>query len=201
VDAIAAQTRLVYTLEGRAGHAGTTPMNLRRDALAGAAEFVLAVEHIGIFTPELVATVGQLQVQPGASNVIPAQVRLSVDIRHPNKTVVDEACVQLASEAEALARRRGLQVAHEIIQSSDGVACSPYLVRQLVQAVEKQQPSVPHLVSGAGHDGIILSRVTSIAMLFVRCRGGLSHHPDEQVELADIEAAIEALTHFLRQFA
>jgi allantoate deiminase len=167
VDAIAAQNRLVYTIEGCAGHAGTTPMNYRRDALAGAAELVLAIERIGIFTPGLVATVGQLQVEPGASNVIPNHVNLSVDIRHPVYAVAEEACTQLASEAKALASRRGLQVSHIVVQSNDGVAFAPHLIQQLVRAVKKQQPSVPHLVSGAGHDGIVLSRVTSAAMLFV----------------------------------
>jgi allantoate deiminase len=201
VDAIAAQYRLVYTLEGRAGHAGTTPMNLRADALAGAAELVLAIEQIGLFTPGLVATVGQLQVEPGASNVIPNHVHLSVDIRHAETSVAKEACAQLAAKAEAIAKSRGLQISHVVVQNTDGVNCAPDLVRKLVQAVEKQQPSVPHLVSGAGHDGIILSRVTSAAMLFVRCKNGLSHHPDEHVDLSDIAAAIRALTTFLENFA
>ena len=201
VDAIAAQTRLVYTVEGKAGHAGTTPMNLRRDALSGAADMVLAVEQLGLNTPGLVATVGQLQVQPGASNVIPSTVRFSVDIRHPDRAVADQACAQLAANGDALAARRSLKVHHTLIQNTDGVVCSPRLVRQLAAAVEKQQSSVPHLISGAGHDGILLSRVTPIAMLFVRCRDGLSHHPEEHVDLADIDAAINALTHFLRNFA
>jgi len=201
VDAIAAQTRLVYTLEGRAGHAGTTPMKLRRDALAGAAELVLAVEQIGLRTAGMVATVGQLQVQPGASNVIPDRVRLSADIRHPERRIADEACAQLALEAQAIASRRGLVITHATVQSTNGVACSPRMIEQLTQAVEKKQSSVPHLVSGAGHDGVILSRLTRVAMLFVRCKDGLSHHPDEHVDLPDIDAAISALTNFLQHLA
>jgi len=201
VDAIAAQTRLVYTVEGKAGHAGTTPMNLRRDALAGAAEMVLAIERLGQQTPGLVATVGQLQVQPGASNVIPDSVRFSVDIRHPDRAIADQACAQLAAESDAVAARRLLKVHRQLVQSTDGVTCSPRLVQQLATAVGKRQSSVPHLISGAGHDGILLSRVTPVAMLFVRCREGLSHHPDEDVDLADINAAIAALTHFLENFA
>ena len=201
VDAIAAQTRLVYTVEGKAGHAGTTPMNLRRDALAGAAEMVLALERLGLQAPGLVATVGQLQVQPGASNVIPDAVRFSVDIRHPDRTMADQACAQFATEGEAIAARRSLKVQHKLVQSTDGVICSARLVEQLASAVEKQQSSVPHLVSGAGHDAILLSSVTPTAMLFVRCRDGLSHHPEEHVDLADIDAAINALTRFLENFA
>lgn len=200
VDAIAAQTRLVYTVEGRAGHAGTTPMNLRRDALAGAAELILAIEHIGLFTTDLVATVGQIEVAPGASNVIPAAARISVDIRHPDRATVEEACTQLAAESQALASRRGLKITSTTVQTNDGISCSPELIQQLARAVEKQQGVVPHLVSGAGHDGIILHRITPVAMLFVRCKDGLSHHPDEHVDLADIEAAIGTLCGFLQNF-
>jgi allantoate deiminase len=201
VDAIAAQTRLVYIVEGKAGHAGTTPMNLRRDALTGAAEMVLALERLGLQTPGLVATVGQLQVQPCASNVIPDAARFSVDIRHPDRAIADQACAQFAAESQAVAARRSLKVQHKLVQSTDGVICSPHLVEQLASAVEKQQSSVPHLVSGAGHDGILLSRMAPMAMLFVRCREGLSHHPEEHVDLADIDAAINALTRFLENFA
>ncbi len=201
VDAIAAQTRLVYTVEGKAGHAGTTPMDLRRDALAGAAEMVLAVEQLGLHAPGLVATVGQLQVQPGASNVIPSAVRFSVDIRHPDRAIADQACAHLAATGDATAARRSLKIHHTLVQNTDGVVCSPRLVGRLAAVVEEQQSSVPHLISGAGHDGILLSRVTPTAMLFVRCRDGLSHHPEEHVDIADIDAAINALTHFLRNFS
>jgi allantoate deiminase len=198
VEGIAAQTRLVYTVTGKAGHAGTTPMNQRRDALAGAAELVLAVERMGRRTPGLVGTVGQLHVQPGASNVIPDHVRISVDIRHPEKRIVEKACAQLAVEAEELAALRRLGITPTVVQSTDGIFCSPPLMEQLAAAVAVRQTTVPRLVSGAGHDGVILSRLTPCVMLFVRCRNGLSHHPDEHVDLADIDAAIAALTHFLR---
>lgn len=200
VEAIAAQTRLVYTITGRSGHAGTTPMNLRHDALAAAAEIVLLVEQIGRETPGLVATVGQLVVQPGASNVIPDQVRFTVDIRHPDRSIADKACDRLALEAEEAARRRALGIEHSLVQSTEGVICAAALVERLFHAVKKQQSSVPRLVSGAGHDGIILSRLTPIAMLFIRCKEGLSHHPDEDVSLTDIDAAISALTSMLRDW-
>jgi allantoate deiminase len=201
VDAIAAQTRLVYTIEGKAGHAGTTPMLLRRDALTAAAEIILAVERIGLGTPGLVATVGQLQVEPNASNVIPARVQLSVDIRHPERRIADDATVRLAAETELIAPHRQLRITHELIQRTEGVHCDPRLVSLLEAAARSAQDSVPHLVSGAGHDGAVLSRLTPVAMLFVRCRDGLSHHPGEHVDLADIAAAVEALTRFLENFA
>ena len=200
VASIAAQTRLAYTVAGLAGHAGTTPMDMRKDALVGAAELVLAVEHLGRRTPGLVATVGQLEVHPDASNVIPERVRLSVDIRHSERRVADEACAQLAAEAEALALRRGLIISHTQVQSTEGVTCSPPLTQILANAVEAQQRVVPRLVSGAGHDAIILSRLTPVAMLFVRCKEGLSHHPDEHVDVADIDEAIAALTYCLQHF-
>jgi allantoate deiminase len=187
VDAIAAQTRLVYTIEGKASHAGTTPMLLRRDALAAAAEIILAVERIGLGTPGLVATVGQLTVEPNASNVIPARVRLSVDIRHPERRIADDATVRLAAEADLIAPHRQVRISHELVQRTEGVRCDPRLIA--------------HLISGAGHDGVVLSRLTSIAMLFVRCKDGLSHHPDEYVQPADIAAAITSLARFLENFA
>jgi allantoate deiminase len=201
VNAIAAQSRLVYTVEGKAGHAGTTPMLLRRDALAGAAEIVLAVERIAFDITGLVASVGQLDVEPGASNVIPGRVRLSVDIRHAERHIADDACVRLAAEAICIATHRQLHFTHELVQRTEGILCDPGLVAGIEAAVKAAQESVPHLVSGAGHDGIMMSRLTPIAMLFVRCKDGLSHHPGEHVELADIDAAITALTRFLENFA
>ncbi|MGA8610610.1 MAG: allantoate amidohydrolase [Xanthobacteraceae bacterium] len=201
VDAIAAQSRLAYIIEGKAGHAGTTPMLARRDALAGAAEIILAIERIGLTQTGLVATVGQLKVEPGASNVIPSRVRFSVDIRHAERRIADDACVQLAAAAKEIATHRQLRVSSEMIQRTEGVRCAPHLIEALAQATKSTQDSVPHLISGAGHDGVILSRITPFAMLFVRCRDGLSHHPDEHVELADIAAAIATLTTFLENFA
>jgi allantoate deiminase len=201
VDAIAAQTRLVYTVEGKAGHAGTTPMNMRRDALAGAAEIILFVERIGLGTPGLVATVGQFHVEPGASNVIPNRVRFSVDIRHPERRIADDACVRLAAESAPISTHRQLRVTHDLVQRTEGIRCDPRLIAHFEAAAKGAQNSVPHLISGAGHDGIILSKIAPVGMLFVRCKNGLSHHPDEHADLADIAAAIAALTGFLENFA
>jgi allantoate deiminase len=201
VDAIAAQTRLSCSVEGKAGHAGTTPMTMRRDALAGAAEIVLAVERLGRGTPGLVATVGALHVAPGASNVIPARVHFSVDLRHADDATLGQARLAFASEAASIAAARGLQFGSGIVQSSAAVACSPRWIEALERAIRPDQTDVPHLVSGAGHDGVTLTRIAPIGMIFVRCRDGLSHHPDEHVEVADIAAAIAALARFLEQFA
>ena len=200
VDHIAAQRRYLYTIEGRAGHAGTTPMNLRRDALAGAAECVLAFERKARTTPGLVATAGQLQVSPGSSNVIPQQAQVSLDIRHAEAEILQRACAELETEANTIAQARGLTLALSLVQQTTPVVCAPSLVGQLEAAVRPEQDTVPHLVSGAGHDAVILSRLTPAGMLFVRCRDGISHHPDEFVTADDIAAAVAALTRFLHQF-
>ena len=200
VTSIAAQTRMRATIFGKAGHAGTTPMNLRRDALTAAAECVLAIETLGRSQPNLVATVGQLEVQPSVSNVIPSTVVFSIDVRHPSSDVVAKICDQIRESIYSLASARGLTCSALVVQQNGGVACDRNLVGHLERAVAHQQSSVPMLTSGAGHDGIIMSKLTGIAMLFVRSRDGLSHHPDEFTSVADIEAAIRALTTFLRLF-
>jgi allantoate deiminase len=201
VDAIAAQERLVLTLRGRAGHAGTTPMALRHDALAGAAQVVSQVEAIGRETAGLVATVGQLTVLPGASNVIPNEVRFTVDMRHPDQAVLHEAGERLAREARAIAQGRGLTLERAVVQSHRGVACAPAMIAALEKAVAAQQTCVPRMISGAGHDGVVLSKIAPVGMLFVRCRDGLSHHPDEHVDPADIAAAISALARYIEGLA
>lgn len=199
VTAIAAQSRYSCTLTGMAGHAGTTPMTLRQDALAGAAEFIALVEQVGQETSGLVATVGQLKVQPNVSNVIAQSATLFLDVRHAQSSVVAMAIDQLAQEGLLLAERRRLTFVMEKVQSSDSVACDASLSDALGQAVKSCQPHVPYLISGAGHDGVILSRIAPIAMLFVRCRNGLSHHPDEYVEPGDIAVALKALVTFIRE--
>jgi allantoate deiminase len=201
VTAIAAQSRCMGTFTGRAGHAGTTPMPLRRDALAGAAEFIGLVEKEGRKTAGLVATVGQMRVVPNVSNVIPGQVELSLDVRHEQGAGVEAATDRIEEAGNQIAERRNLHFSLARVQSGDAVPCDSALTSKLADAVKKHQPQVPHLPSGAGHDGVILSRLAPIAMLFVRCREGLSHHPDEHVEPADIDLALRALVTFIKDMA
>ncbi len=201
VTTIAAQSRYSCAFTGVAGHAGTTPMVLRQDALAGAAEFICCVEKAGKEISGLAATVGHIQVQPNVSNVIAQSVVLSLDIRHAQDSSVTAALERLAEEGGLLAKWRRLKFSMTRIQSSDAIACDPALTAKLSRAVEKHQPDVPRLVSGAGHDGVILSHLAPIAMLFVRCRQGLSHHPDEYVEPEDIGTALGALVTFIRSLA
>ena len=192
VSGIAGQSRLRVEFSGRAGHAGTAPMNQRQDALCGAAEFVLAVEQCGI-----TATVGELDVQPGASNVIPARVTLSVDVRHPDNVRRHFTVAELDRRAGAIAKRRGLRVKISTVQSANSVACDPMLTARMQAAVARHQPRVLTLPSGAGHDAAALSILCPVAMLFVRCKGGVSHHPAESVKTADVVIAISALREFV----
>ena len=187
VTAIAGQTRISADLTGRAGHAGTTPMNLRRDALCGAAELILAAEKTGV-----IATVGQCEVTPGASNVIPGLVSLTLDVRDADDVRRKAACAKLKREALRITKRRGLRL-HDwhIVQETPSVRMDPAMTRILRRAAGRVVPALP---SGAGHDAAVMARACPVAMLFVRCKGGVSHHPEESVETSDVAAALDALT-------
>lgn len=201
VSAIAGQSRFKVTWTGQAGHAGTTPMALRRDALTGAAEFALAVEQRARATAGLVGTVGALAVSPGAANVIPGQVGHTLDVRHASDAKRRAALFELGKVAARIAQQRGLSVAWQRTQDNGAVDCSPALTAQLECSVKAVQGRSVSLVSGAGHDGVVMSALTPVAMLFVRCRGGLSHHPDEHASAGDLEIALRVMVDFLRRMA
>jgi allantoate deiminase len=193
VTAIAGQSRFELVFEGMAGHAGTTPMELRHDALATAAEFVLAAEKIARDEPGLVATVGRISVPHGATNVIPGRVEATLDVRHAEDAVRGRAIQALRMIGEALRRRRGVRVGWTAVADNDATPLT------LAPALAEVLPDAPRLPSGAGHDAVVLADVTGAAMLFVRCAGGISHHPDESVLLDDVAAAIEAARAFVRK--
>jgi allantoate deiminase len=184
VKAIAGQTRARVTFTGVAGHAGTTPMNMRRDALCAAAEFVLAVERVGV-----TATVGMLDICNPAGNVIPGQVTCSVDIRHENDTVRRQAVAKLRRWKP----RPGIRMTWETKSDVPAVACDPGLVRALTRAARQHQRIVPVFVSGAGHDAAAMAAITPVVMLFVRCQNGISHNPAESVRAADVAVAAQTL--------
>jgi allantoate deiminase len=196
VTAISGQSRLRVELHGQAGHAGTTPMDLRRDALCGAAEFALAVERCGV-----IATVGQMAVEPGASNVIPGHVTLSLDVRHQDDRRRQAAVKSLHATAKKIAKTRGLHLTWTELTETASVRCDPQLTRLLTGAIASQGLKIAKLPSGAGHDGAALSALCPIAMLFVRCRGGVSHNPAESIKRADAEQAIAVLSRFVETFA
>jgi allantoate deiminase len=194
VSAIAGQDRLRITFTGEAGHAGTVPMVQRHDALVVAAMFVVAVEQEAKLRPGLVATVGHLIVDPGASNVIPGRVELTLDVRHADDLVRLEAARRMIEDAHTLAEGRGLAVDVHPISERAAVSCSPRLTAVLRDAIGGVAVEV---ASGAGHDGVYISELTEIAMLFVRCKGGVSHNPAESVNAADVGVAVDVLSRFL----
>lgn len=201
VSAIAGQSRFQLTWTGRAGHAGTTPMPLRRDALTGAAEFALVVEELARVSTGLVATIGSLTVSPGAANVIPGSVEHTLDVRHADDTARRAALFQLGRLAAQIARKRGLKVAWRRTQDNGATACSRTLTARLEQSVRAVQGKSLSLVSGAGHDGVVMSSLCPIAMLFVRCRDGLSHHPAEYASPKDLTVALNVMVDFLERLA
>ncbi len=197
VEAIAGQSRLNVTFEGKANHAGTTPMSGRRDALAGAAEWIAAVEREAHATPDLVATVGRLTVLPGAGNVIPGSVRASLDVRHGSDAVRRDAVSRLLERAERIAAQRGLRVSCEHRLDQPAVMMDPLLTLELDRAAADAGYKPHRMISGAGHDAMILARRMPAAMLFLRSPGGISHHPDETVLADDVVAALETGMRFL----
>jgi allantoate deiminase len=200
VSAIAGQSRFRVIFKGEAGHAGTVPMDLRRDALLAAAEFVLEVEAEARAQEGLVATVGQLDVQPGAANVIPGRVELSLDVRHAetgDKTRA-AAAIAMLDRATAIGARRKVSVEVQPVAQNATVACSAHLTSLLAQAVGGD---AVQLTSGAGHDAVVMSSLTDVGMLFVRCKGGVSHNPAESVTTDDVAVAIDVLSRFLELLA
>jgi allantoate deiminase len=198
VTAIAGQQRAELTWTGLAGHAGTVPMPLRQDALAAAAEFVLATETLvrshGL---GLVATVGQLHIPHAASNVIPGQVVHSLDVRSPDAGQLAAAYDALRAAAEAVAARRGVALGWRLVQATAPTPCDAGLNAYLTQAIAESGHEVVRLVSGAGHDAVAISAVAPATMAFIRCYEGISHNPLENVEAPDVAAALAVAERFL----
>jgi allantoate deiminase len=197
VTAISGQNRFSVTFTGDAGHAGTIPMSLRHDALCAAAEFVLSVETLARSIPGVVATVGQALVEPGASNVIPGKVTLSLDVRHQENQVRAFVSEQLEEIAREICNTREVSLHWQLLQEHKTIPCASGLMKLLEQAIVELNYPLLSLPSGAGHDGVSLSILTDIAMLFVRCRGGISHNPAESVTVEDVDVALKVLEQFV----
>ena len=201
VEAIAGQSRLEFIFSGRANHAGTTPMYLRRDALAGAAEWITAVEKHTHEVPGLVATVGKIEAKPGATNVVAGEVMMSLDVRHGVDETRNRALDNIIQQAEQIAQRRGLTVSHHVFLNQPAVAMDSFLVDEIEKAI-RQTGCEPHrMISGAGHDAMILAEKVPAGMIFLRSPGGISHDPSESVEVEDVARAIECGLHLLDQLA
>lgn len=201
VNAITGQTRMQMTFHGHANHAGTTPMgHLRRDAVASAAEWISEVERYAIRCVGLIATVGKIEVPGGAANVIAGECAATLDVRHADDAVRRMAVQHLVDAAERAASSRGVSVTHRVTMEQAAVPMDPVLTAAVEEACGRAMAGAPRrMTSGAGHDAMILARRMPASMVFVRSPGGLSHHPDEAVLVADVEAAYTAGLEFLRR--
>jgi allantoate deiminase len=202
VTAIVGQTRFQLTVTGESGHAGTVPMNLRRDALAGTAEIVLLAEQIArdFSADGMVATVGQIEARPGAANIVPGIVRFTLDLRTASDVARNKACERFEHEAKSIAERRRLGIAIDPIHRIATTPADADLQEQLTHAVSAVGGKALRLASGAGHDGLMMSKLCPIAMLFVRCKAGVSHNPAEYASPQDMGLAIAAIVRFIEQF-
>lgn len=201
VSAIVGSARGEFTIRGVAGHAGTVPMAMRKDALAAAAEVVLAVERVGRETEGLVATVGELDVRPGATNVIPGQVRMTCEVRHASTEVYDGALEAIRDRVAEICFRRGLSFSFREIAGYEPTPMDDGLRATLRGAIEAEGYRAIELTSGAGHDAINVAKIAPASMLFVRCKDGVSHNPAESITVEDAEAAIRVMARFLDALA
>ncbi|WP_025771178.1 allantoate amidohydrolase [Thioalkalivibrio sp. HK1] len=200
VTSIAGATRFQVKVVGQAGHAGTVPMRLRRDALVASAEAIASVERICTSIPSSVGTVGILHTLPGAVNVIPGTVEFSLDVRAESDASRHAALSEIDKAFGEIAERRGVSITKTMTHEGDACQCAPWLMHRLAQAVQAEGISVRELPSGAGHDAMAVARLTDVGMLFVRCLEGISHHPAESMSEADAQVASKVLLRFLESF-
>lgn len=193
VDTIAAPTRFRLYLTGQADHSGATPMTLRRDALAGAADVILAVERSAKATRGVVATVGTLRVEPGAINVVPGQVELGLDIRSTDSTAKRLVVEQIQHESERVCAARGLSATFELLAEEEPVSLDPRVIHTLERCAQARSVPSLSMPSGAGHDAMHMATICPTGMLLVPSRGGISHHAAEWTEFEDIVAGIQVL--------
>lgn len=200
VTAINGATRWALTVKGEAGHAGTVPMALRHDALSAAAEMALVIERLGQRDPDLVATVGKFQTLPGAVNVVPGEVRFTLDARSPNDEKRNALTGDIAAQCHAIAKKRGVQLAIEPMSSSPATPMADAFVRGLSDAVSRRQITPRLLASGAGHDAMAMADLCPAGMVFVRCKGGISHNPAESMTVEDCDVALDVLLDFVTHY-
>lgn len=200
VETIVGHNRFMVRFTGKAGHAGTTAMDLRQDALVAAAHWIAQVEKEAMAVPGLVATVGRMEIEPNATNVIPAIARASLDVRHAQDSIRHQAVQRILESASQIAAQRGLKVQWERQLDQPAVAMDKTMVERLAEAVTAAGYPLHRMSSGAGHDAMILAQKIPAAMLFLRSPGGISHHPDENVLVEDVTAALNAGMRFLEQW-
>lgn len=200
VTEINGATRLHATIRGLAGHSGTVPMGLRVDALAAAAEMILRIEERAKLEGDLVATVGRLEVDPGAANVIPAEARFTIDVRGPSDSRRRRAVADISRRLAAIANDRNAGLILTQTHDASAFQCAPDIVAGLTRSVERSGLPVRLLPSGAGHDTMIMGTLCPSGMLFVRCRHGISHSPLESISTEDCAAGLMVLMEFVRSY-
>jgi len=201
VQSIAGQTRMEFVFTGEANHAGTTPMYLRKDALLAAAEWMLAVEEYACGVAGLVATTGRVTALPGAVNVVAGEARVTLDLRHAADDVRQTAVDAIVTRAQRVANSRRVRVEPQMKSEQAAVPMDIRLTRILEQAVKSAEVPLRKMVSGAGHDAMLMAARVPSAMLFLRSPGGLSHHPQENVLPEDVEKALVVGVEFLKVLA
>jgi allantoate deiminase len=201
VSAISGQRRAGMVFNGEAGHAGTVPMKMRKDALTCASEFILAVEkYAAEHHNDLVATIGKLHIINAASNVIPGEVITSLDIRSADENKLETGYNEIKAIAETICNKRGIVLEWSVVQETKPVICDNRMSRLLAESIGEAGFEKIELVSGAGHDAVPLSEIAPVAMLFIRCFKGISHNPLENVDLKDIAAAIKVSDTFIKKW-
>lgn len=200
VTAINGACRLAVTVTGEAGHAGTVPMTMRRDSLAAAAEMVLAVERAGRARDGVVATVGVIEARPGVVNVISGETTFTVDARAGSDELRDRCVAEIRTSIEEIAARRGVEATIRVTHLAPATPCSPALIAALLDAARRAGLRTTELPSGAGHDAMAVASLCDVGMLFVRCKGGISHNPAESITVEDADACVRVLLEFLRGF-
>ncbi len=193
VSSIAGANRMSVSLTGLAGHAGTVPMNLRQDALAAAAECISLVESVCSNHDGLVGTVGRIKAKPGASNVITGDVEFTIDLRAAQDEVRRDRVGQVVEGMAAICKRRSIEIGIEHVHEASSVSCDAHIMQCMQSALRSAGMDVLVLPSGAGHDAAAMAEITKMGMLFVRCAGGVSHHPDESVTKEDAIAGADIL--------
>lgn len=201
VECIVAQTRMEFVFTGATNHAGTTPMRLRRDAVAGAAEWIVGVERAARDTPGLVATVGVIEATPGVVNAIPGVARATLDVRHGSDEICAQAAGKLVQQAREIAERRALGLQTSVLLRQQSVKMDAFLLREIEKAMRSIGCEPHRMASGAGHDAMILAEKVPAAMIFLRSPGGISHDPAESVEVEDVAKALECGLRLLDQLA
>lgn len=200
VTAINGASRYRMLVEGEAGHAGTVPMAGRRDALAAAAEMLVAIRRIALGLQDITATIGRIEVQPGAVNVIPGHAMFTLDLRAPLDVHRTAAWDAIEAEIGAIAQAHRVRLTIELTHDASAAPCDPALQSRLEQACAAEGAPTRRLPSGAGHDAMAMAALCPIAMLFVRCKGGISHNPAEAVQAADAALGVRVLARLLQNW-